>query len=199
MQAQPKTSYRAAKTLSLTFFLFVIATLLMATNLTLSSARQDKRVFENAIPEHIPIKIKIKKEKEKSFEALANEKWLSEFELEFTNTGDKPIYFLYITMVTDVKFGNSRLVFPLTYGRAELGDIVTKARPDDVPIKPGETFVLEMGEVPAWEKGVRENQWPQATKFRAELQSISFGDGTGYFGNQPYPPADKHRSALLFS
>jgi hypothetical protein len=190
MHDEPKTSYLAAKTLSLTFFLFVIATLLMATNLTLSSARQEKRVFENAIPERIPIKIKIKKEKEASFEALQNEKWLSEFELELTNTGDKPIYFLYITMVTDVKHGGQRLVFPLTYGRAELGDIVTKARPDDVPIKPGETFVLKFGEVPEWERGVRENRWPEATKFRAELQLISFGDGTGYFGTQPYPPAE---------
>jgi hypothetical protein len=149
---------------------------------------RNERVFENKIPKDVPIKIKIKQEKEASFKGLKNEKWLNEFELELTNTGNKPIYFLYITMVTDVKVDNSRLVFPLHYGRAGLGDIVTKAEPDDVPIKPGETYVLEMGEVPAWERGVRENRWLQATKFRAELQALSFG-------NQPYPPADRRQSA----
>jgi hypothetical protein len=46
---------------------------------------------------------KLKKEKEESFKDLKNEKWLREFELEVTNTGDKPIYFLYIMLGTNVK------------------------------------------------------------------------------------------------
>ena len=157
---------------------------------------RNERVFENTIPKDVPIKIKIKQEKEVSFKDLQNEKWLNEFELELTNTGDKPIYFLYITMGTGVKISDSEIVFPLHYGRAGLGDIVTKAEPDDVPIKPGETYVLKMGEVTAWEKGVHEGRWPQATKFRAELQALSFGDGTGYFGNLPYPPGDRRQSTL---
>jgi hypothetical protein len=148
---------------------------------------QTERVFENTIPKDVPIKIKIKKEKEESFKDLKNEKWLREFELELTNTGTKPIYFVFINLATDVKVGEDRLVFPLSYGRPELSDIVTRALPNDLPIKPGETYVLKMGEVPGWERGVREGRWPQATKFRAELQSISFGDGTGFFGNHPYP------------
>jgi hypothetical protein len=61
--------------------------------------------------------------------------------------------------------GGQEIVFPLSYGRAELGDIVIKAGPDDVPIKPGEAFVLKMGEVPAWERGVRENRWPKQPSF----------------------------------
>lgn len=127
-----------------------------------------ERVFENKIPTHIPIKIKIKKEKEKSFKDLKNEKWLREFALELTNTGDKPIYFLYITMDTEVKFdGNGpEIVFPLTYGRAELGDIATKATADDVLIKLGETIILAVGSPDAWEKGVRDKRWPEATKFK---------------------------------
>jgi hypothetical protein len=40
---------------------------------------------------------------------------------------------------------------------------------------------------------VREQRFPQATKFRAELQSLSFGDGTGYFGTEIYPPANKRQ------
>ena len=183
-----KSSTVFAKSLLLLFALSIGGILLMKAPLNSGIASEQERVFENGIPEDVPIKIKIKKEKEKSFKDLQNEKWLSEFELEVTNTGDKPIYFLDITLITDVKVDGDRLVFPQVYGRAELGDIISKATPDDPSIKPGETYVLKMGEIPAWERGVREKRFPQATKLRAELQSLSFGDGTGYFGNHPYPP-----------
>lgn len=156
-----------------------------------------ERIFENKIPSHIPIKIKIKKEKEQSFKDLKNEKWLREFELELTNTGDRPIYYVDITMNTEVKYEGSGppFVFPLRYGRAELGDIVTKASSDDVPIKRGETIILLAKSVEAWEIGVREKRWPEATKFKAEIQILSFGDGTGYFGTELYPPAGRPRAA----
>ncbi len=92
-----------AKSLAAALVLAVAGVLIIASRLTPSSAALQERNFENKIPAHIPIKIKIKKEKEKSFKDLTNEKWLREFELELTNTGDKPIYFLYITMDTHVK------------------------------------------------------------------------------------------------
>jgi hypothetical protein len=182
-----------AKILTVALGLCLVGVLMMNSRLTSSSAALQERIFENNIPAHIPIKIKIKKEKEKSFKDLKNEKWLRDLEFEITNTGDKPIYFLYITFVTDVTHDGQRLVFPLPYGRPELGDIVTKPREDDVPIKPGETCVLQMGEWPSWEKGVREKRFPQARKLRAELQSLSFGDGTGYFGTQPYPEGNDNQ------
>ena len=182
-----------AKTLTVALVVFAIGGLVMNSRLS-TAAVQGERVFENKIPAEVPFKIKLKKEKQEAFKDLRNEKWLRDFELELTNTGDKPIYFLYITMGTGVKVGGEEIVFPLSYGRAELGDIVTKASPDDIPIKPGETHVLQMGEVPAWERGVREERFPQATRFGAELQSLSFGDGTGYFGTEIYPPANKKQS-----
>jgi hypothetical protein len=185
-----------AKTLAVALVLSVAGVLMMATRLTSGSAAMQERVFENKIPSDIPIKVKIKKEKEESFKDLKNEKWLREFELELKNTGDKPIYFVNIIVGTNVKIDSGlEMVYPLTYGRAQLGDIVTKATSDDVPIKPGESIYLKVGEVPYWEKGVRENRWPQSTKFIAELQSLSFGDGTGYFGISPYPPPEKPRAA----
>jgi hypothetical protein len=186
-----------AKSLAAALVLSVVAVLMIASRLSPSSAALQERIFENKIPAHIPIKIKIRKEKEKSFKDLKNEKWLREFELELTNTGDKPIYFLYITMDTNVKFDGSgpEIVFPLTYGRAELGDILTNATSDDVPIKPGEKIILTAGEATAWEKGVREKRWPQSTKFRAEIQVLSFGDGTGYFGTELYPPPGRPKAA----
>ena len=52
------------------------------------------------------------------------------------------------------------LVFSLQYGRAELGDLVSKARPDDVPIKPNETYTFKLhpGQTPAWEQSVAEGR-----------------------------------------
>ncbi|HEU4715140.1 MAG TPA: hypothetical protein VFS76_26560 [Pyrinomonadaceae bacterium] len=171
---------------------------MIGSRVTSSSAGLQGRVFENKIPADIPIKIKIKKEKEESFKDLNNEKWLREFELEVTNTGDKPIYFLYIMLGTNVKDREDglELTYPVVYGRAELGSIVTKATSDDVPIKPGETQTFKMGDVPLWEQGVREKRWPQSTKFTAEIQLLSFGDGTGYFGTRPYPPAERRGATL---
>ncbi len=186
-----------AKTVAATMILALVGVLMLASRQTSSSAAFQERIFENKIPAHIPIKIKIKKEKEGAFKNPRNEKWLREFELELTNTGDKPIYFLYITMDTGVKFEGSgpEIVFPLTYGRAELGDIVTKATSEDIPIKPGETIILTAGDATAWEKGVREQRWPESTKFRAEIQGLSFGDGTGYFGTELYPPPARRKGA----
>jgi hypothetical protein len=155
-------------------------------------------VFENAIPENAPIRIKIKQEKEKSFKDLKDENWVREFELEVKNTGDKPIYFIFIDLITDVTVGGDRLVFSLVYGRAELGDIITKAGPDDPSIKPGETYVFKIhpGQVQGWEKSVHDKSQPDASRINAKIEMLSYGDGTGYFVDRPYPPANKRRSAL---
>jgi hypothetical protein len=49
------------KTLALVLVLTVVVFLITASRLTSSSAAVQERVFENKIPAHIPIKIKIKK------------------------------------------------------------------------------------------------------------------------------------------
>src|SRR5436189_258009 len=56
-----------------------------------NSQSSNERVFENKTPKDLPFKIKMKKEKEESYKDLKNDNWLREFELELTNTGDKPI------------------------------------------------------------------------------------------------------------
>ena len=169
----------------------IISTPGNAQSLSASTGEQvrGQRVLENKVPADLPFTLRMKKEKEESFKDLKNDNWLREFELELTNTGDKPIYFFYLTLVTDVRVEGKRLVFPLVYGRAELSDIVTKAGSEDFPIKPGETYVLKIhpGTISAWETSVREHRFPQATGLQAVLQSLSFGDGMGFFGNQPYP------------
>jgi hypothetical protein len=194
---------RALSVVLKTFFLLFVfspcAILLINSSLPPSVARtQGERVLENTIPKHVPIKLKIKKDKEQSFKDLNNKEWISEFELELTNTGDKPIYYLELLLVNDVKLGSYYLVFPLAYGRNALGDIVSKSLPEDIPIKPGETFVFKIhpGQISAWEKSVREGKHPDAGRLQIKIEALSFGDGTGLFGNSGtvYPPPGKQQA-----
>ena len=197
MNTSSNSGNALAKTLAAALVLSIVGVLMTASPLTSSSAAWQERAFENKIPSHIPIKIKIKKEKEQSFKDLKNEKWLREFELELTNTGDRPIYYIELVMSTGVKVdgGGPEIVFPLRYGRAALGDIVTNATSDDVPIKPGETLVLRAASEDLWERGVREKRWPEAIKVKVIIQVLTFGDGTGYWGTELFPPAGKPKGA----
>lgn len=146
MSPQPISFFSLAKIVLFAFVFILIFIFLMqpSPDSHAAQAQANERVFENAIPENAPVKIKIKKEKEKSFKDLKDETWVREFELELTNTGDKPIFFFYMHLITDVKIGNSPLMFALVYGRVGLGDIITKASLDDPSIKPGETYVFKI-------------------------------------------------------
>jgi hypothetical protein len=80
-------------------------------------------VLEDTIPKHVPIRIKIKKEKEAAFKDLQNERWARDFELEVTNTGTKPIYSLSLLLVTNLKSAAGfRIVAPLAYGKLGKND-----------------------------------------------------------------------------
>lgn len=155
-----------------------------------SLAQEEERKLEDLIPKHVPIKIKIRKVKEAGFKDVNNEKWAREFELEVTNTGTKPIYYVDLYVVTDVKAaGGFRIVFPLTYGRTELGDIRKKAEPTDIPIKPGETVSLKINssQLDAWDVARRKENRPFPKHLKVEFQFLSFGDVTGYFGTDAAP------------
>jgi len=94
-----------------------------------------RRLLENRVPEHLPIRVKIKRDKEKLFRDLDNENWARDLELEVKNTGDKPIYsmFFYL-LVPEAKIGNSYQAFSIFYGRF----VNWEKRPtsEDAPIKP---------------------------------------------------------------
>src|SRR5215212_7525461 len=87
---RPQSSPRVAVK---TFFRLCFLCLAFAVTPSLAQSPEE-RELEDRIPKHLPIKVKIKKEKEEAFKDLKNEKWVRDFELEITNTGDKPIYFL---------------------------------------------------------------------------------------------------------
>lgn len=196
LQHRPADSNRRL----IVFLLIFLASVLLLKGISIPSTAQstDERVLEDTIPKHLPIKVKIKKEKEKAFKDLKNEKWLRALEIEVTNTGDKPIYFLdLLVRLPEVTAPNGHNVaFSLYYGRAALGDITTKAEPDDVPIKPGETHVFSLAhKQEAWESFKDKEKWPQPKKITLKFQILSFGDGTGFWGNEglsvPHAPNEK--------
>lgn len=140
-------------------------------------------ILDDQIPKHLPIKIKIKKEKEAAFKDLKNERWARDFELEVTNTGEKPIYMLSLMLVTDLKAAAGfRIIAPLVYGK--LGKITDKAESEDIPIKPGETYIFKIhpGQLNAWDTSQRTEHRPHPTKIEVMFEALSFGDGTGYVG-----------------
>jgi hypothetical protein len=152
--------------------------------------QENERELVDLIPKHVPIKIKIKKEKEAGFKDLNNEKWAREFELEVTNTGTKPIYALDLLVLTDVTAAAGfRIVFPLYYGRNELGKITTKAELTDVPINPGEKVTLQIHPniLNAWDYKRKHENRPLPKRLEVKIESLNFGDGTGYIGNDATP------------
>jgi hypothetical protein len=175
--------------------LILAVTLLFKTLLIPSIAQStDERELEDKIPKHLPIKVKLKKEKEKAFKDMKNEKWVRALELEVTNTGDKPIYSLsFVLEMPEIKYSDGLpAMLTLHYGMTH-GTISTKPGPNDIPIKPGETYVLKvvLGEVLGWEDTRREENLPQPKKLILLLQHLWFADGTGFEGSDGFPLPQK--------
>lgn len=139
---------------------------------------QVERELEDRIPKHLPFKIKVKN--------LKSENWVRDFELEITNTSDKPIYHLRMFVdLPDVKAEDGvNLGFPLRYGRSALNSFSVPIEPDDVPLKPGESYTLKIPESLqlGWESFVKRRglarEEPKKIKFI--FQNLNFGDGTGF-------------------
>ena len=148
-----------------------------------AQTQDEERQGENRLPEHLPIKLKVKNmEKVKD---LKNEKWLGEIELEVKNVGTKPMYYLTMTLILlDVKVTGVTVGYQLTYGRGDLVSLKEPVRPDDVPLLPGESYVFKVQEnsVRGYELGRSQGLFPDAKKTFVHFQLINFGDGTGLAG-----------------
>src|SRR6266478_2568836 len=198
MKSQNHSTEKSPEMLTLEYIrLLQAATLLVSLVLVLAvtfnagtsdaaKIQQQERRIENLIPKHVPLGIKIRKEKEKDFKDLNNERWARDFELEVTNTGDKPIYAFYLLMFLDVNAAAGyQIVAPLYYGRDELDDLKGRPTPDDVPINPGESIICKIhpSQVEWWERARRQEHRPHPTSIQIKLEFLSFGDGTGLMGN----------------
>jgi hypothetical protein len=167
---------------------------------TAQSAQADstERKFENTIPAHVPIRVKLKNKQ--SFKQLENKKWARELAIEIKNTGSKPIYFLYMLIVMpDVTIGSYPYAMQLHYGRRELVRLDAPIQPDDLPINPGETVTLSITEnqVKGYEESRDRERRADPKKIKFDMQLINFGDGTGLRGTDARPspdPARKERS-----
>lgn len=166
------------------------------------------REVEERIPKHLPIKVKVRKPER--LKDGKNEDWLDDAEVEVTNTGTKPIYYLRIHLaLPDVLAENGKhYIFPYHYGRIALGDFGEPIQPTDVPIHPGQAVTIRPaeGNISGWKilRGKGRVTSPKRLEF--QFQEINHGDGTGFFGRggariptkrqqsswPPVPPRDEN-------
>ena len=152
-----------------------------------------ERVIENKVPDHVPIKIKLRAEKEKRIKDLNNSDWYRDFELEITNVSDKPIYYLDLWLIySDVFDPNGHSVGAvLRYGRPDFTDFDTRPVPEDVPILPGATISLTIpaSDQKGWLAHKLREKRVDPKHLEISLTQLSYGDGTGYRGRdgRSYP------------
>lgn len=80
-------------------------------------------MFENQIPRHLPIQVRIRAAKEKAAKDLSNDRWHRDLEIEVKNTGDKPIYYLSLILeMPEIRINGDPVTFGVRYGRRSLLD-----------------------------------------------------------------------------
>ena len=155
--------------------------------------KKEEREVDDKIPKHLPLKVKLRSEKEKAFKDLKNENWTRDFELEVTNTSDKPIYCLELVLVYPEILSDSgfKIGVSLRYGRPDFIEFDTRPITTDVPIQPRETFTFHIPEQhqQAWREHKARRNWPDPKRVEINFVHLSFGDGTGFTsrGGTPFP------------
>ena len=136
-----------------------------------------------ALPARLPLKAVVK-----NLERVAdpkNEHWLRDLEVEVTNTGRKPVYFVsLLLLLPGAKLGGLPPVFKLSFGSPALGSFTAVARPEDVPLAPGESAVVKLPESEAakWERWRAKGVATEPERLVLVLHQLNFGDGTGFAG-----------------
>jgi len=143
-----------------------------------------------------PIKIKGVKNLQKE------EDWFRDLEIEVQNVSDKPIYFMEVSIdfpnvpaPTPTPHPETGYIpkavtgFGIMYGAERLIDVRELAGPDDVPLKPGETYVFKVPDywVIGFEymKKEKKNLSPKIwNKVVIGFGNVSFGNGTGFVGGR---------------
>jgi hypothetical protein len=118
-----------------------------------------------------------------------SEDWLKDFSLEVKNISGRPIYFVeYALIIPQHRGDRTPASFRLTYGRNELVNYQQVAERNDTAIHPGETVSLKISEG-AYRSFMHymeaeNNSIAPASEARLVIQSINFGDGTGWMGGK---------------
>ncbi|HVQ39794.1 MAG TPA: hypothetical protein VMS31_19800 [Pyrinomonadaceae bacterium] len=173
---------------------------LAAFKKNLQEEKKEERELEDKTPKHLPIKVKLKSEKEKAFKDLKNENWPRDFELEVTNTSGKPIYRLELVLVYPEILSESgfKVGVSLRYGRVDFIEFDTRPIATDVPIQPRETFTFHIPEQDqqAWREHKARRNWPDPKRVEINFVHLSFGDGSGFTSRDGTPfPYNRKQSA----
>lgn len=132
-----------------------------------------------------------------------------DFEIKIKNIGKKPIYGVFVV----ISFPNARvngraLGYDMYYGDEMLGNVNTLAKPTDSSIQVGEIGTLKMSaaSAKAFKKAIEQGIRAVSSTYKMLiiLQTINYGDGTGYICRDPYPGKRKissvsSKSQFLFS
>jgi hypothetical protein len=129
--------------------------------------------------------------------------WFRDMEIEIKNVSRLPIYYVALMLEfpdipTDSTPGlpnadgiiPARVVTGLTldYGNPRLINVMNLAGPEDTPLNPGETYIFKVPEqrVPDLESTAkRKNVRVEDIKdIIVELNTVSFGDGTGFIAGR---------------
>lgn len=158
------------------------------------------RAVVNALPPRLPLEVVVKHQ-----ELLTDPKnacWLRDLEVEVTNIGSRPIYFVsLLLLLPGAKLGGLQPVYKLRFGNLALGSFTAIARPEDVPLVPGASAVIRVSEDEAlmWEKWKARGTATDPQKLVLVLHQLNFGDGTGLVGRDgrrmPNPNAGSRRRA----
>lgn len=158
------------------------------------------RAFVNALPPRLPLKVVVLQQ-----ELVAdpkNGRWLRDLEVEVTNIGSRPIYFVsLLLLLPGAKLGGLQPVYKLRFGNPALGSFTAVARPEDIPLVPGASTVIRVSEDEAliWEKWKARGAATDPQKLVLALHQLNFGDGTGLVGRDgrqmPNPNAGSRRRA----
>ena len=141
-----------------------------------------------SMPARIPLKARVR-----NAERVAdpsNGHWMRELEVEVTNKGSKPIYFVsLLLLLPGAKLAGLQPVYRLRFGSPALASFTSIARPEDVPIAPGESAVIKVpeGEAVVWEKWKARGVATEPQQLVLVLHQLNFGDGTGFAGRDARP------------
>src|SRR5438045_8160746 len=173
-------------------FALCVASALIAGNFKpgLTQSPKEERKLNVHTFTRMPLKVKEVRNLQKE------EDWFRDLEIEVQNISKQPIYFISLgiefpdiespppeTRADGSTPSRSVTGFGLTYGADRLMDVRELAGPDDIPLKPGETYVFTIpkARVLGFESMNRERNLPPKAwnKIDIEFDTISFGDGTG--------------------
>ena len=189
----PQTTCAQRNAARIVLFIAVFALLLSTlAPVRSTSAQQRRRIFKSKLPKQIPLKIRIKKDKEAAALDPTNKNWFRDIEIEVTNTSNKAIHYLALRLHTDLSNEDLlTMTFPLRFGRPDLADAKAKPRPDDVQIKPHATQILtfpspthivsflDENDKHEWEAWRDKYNKKDPMKLEVYIESLVFGDGSG--------------------